>query len=198
MVTGILNARQHFLAPALAPLIYNLSIIAGALLLASPFGVRGLAAGVVLGSLGHLLVQLPALRAIGMRWTPTLDLASPGVREVARLMGPRVIGLAAAQLNFIIVVFFASYVSDEAISALTYAFLIAMLPVGVVGMVGTGLRALLPSFHGFTFFVSHGMPKSRGTVKLRSADPVTPPLIVSEAQIGEIFDKVAKVIKAVK
>jgi putative peptidoglycan lipid II flippase len=49
-------------------------------------------------------------------------------------MGPRVIGLAAAQLNFIIVVFFASYVSDEAISALTYAFLIAMLPVGVVGM----------------------------------------------------------------
>ena len=134
MVTGILNARQHFLAPALAPLVYNLSIIAGALLLAGPFGVRGLAAGVVLGSLGHLLVQLPALRTIGMRWTPTLDFASPGVREVARLMGPRVIGLAAAQLNFIIVVFFASYVSDEAISALTYAFLIAMLPVGVVGM----------------------------------------------------------------
>lgn len=134
MVTGILNARQHFLAPALAPLVYNLSIIAGALLLAAPFGVRGLAAGVVLGSLGHLLVQLPALRTVGMRWTPTLDFASPGVREVARLMGPRVIGLAAAQLNFIIVVFFASYVSDEAISALTYAFLIAMLPVGVVGM----------------------------------------------------------------
>ena len=47
---------------------------------------------------------------------------------------PFLIGLAAAQLNFIIVVFFASYVSDEAISALTYAFLIAMLPVGVLGM----------------------------------------------------------------
>src|SRR5262249_29241599 len=106
MVTGILNARQHFFAPALAPLIYNLSIIGGALFLARPFGVRGLAAGVVIGSLGHLLVQLPALRSIGMRWSPTLDLSSPGVREVARLMGPRVIGLAAAQLNFIIVVFF--------------------------------------------------------------------------------------------
>ncbi|RLT28328.1 MAG: murein biosynthesis integral membrane protein MurJ [Chloroflexi bacterium] len=134
MVTGILNARQHFFAPALAPLIYNLSIIAGALLLARPFGVRGLAAGVVIGSVGHLLVQLPALRTVGMRWAPSIDLNSPGVREVARLMGPRVIGLAAAQLNFITVVFFASYVSDEAISALTYAFLIAMLPVGVVGM----------------------------------------------------------------
>ncbi|MEI6666321.1 MAG: murein biosynthesis integral membrane protein MurJ [Chloroflexota bacterium] len=134
MVTGILNARQHFFAPALAPLIYNLSIIAGALLLARPFGVRGLAAGVVIGSVGHLLVQLPALRTVGMRWAPSIDLNSPGVREVARLMGPRVIGLAAAQLNFIIVVFFASFVSDEAISALTYAFLIAMLPVGIIGM----------------------------------------------------------------
>ncbi len=134
MLTGILNARQHFLAPALAPLIYNLSIIVGALFLAQPMGVNGLAVAVVIGSAGHLLVQLPALRAVGMKWTASIDLGSPGVREVARLVGPRVIGLAAAQLNFVVVVFFASFVSDEAISALTYAFLIAMLPVGVIGM----------------------------------------------------------------
>ncbi|RLT35833.1 MAG: murein biosynthesis integral membrane protein MurJ [Chloroflexi bacterium] len=134
MLTGILNARQHFIAPALAPVVYNLSIIFGATVLARPFGVYGLASGVVLGSLAHLAVQLPALRAAGMRWSPTLDIVSPGVAEVARLMGPRVIGLAAAQLNFIIVLFFASYVSDAAISALTYAFLIAMLPVGIIGM----------------------------------------------------------------
>lgn len=134
MITGILNARQHFLAPALAPLIYNLSIIAGALLFAETFGVFGLAIGVVVGSAGHLLVQLPWLRAAGMRWSPSLDLASQGVIDVARLMGPRVIGLAAAQMNFIVVLFFASFVSDESISALTYAFLIAMLPVGVIGM----------------------------------------------------------------
>jgi putative peptidoglycan lipid II flippase len=134
MLTGILNARQHFLAPALAPLMYNLAIIIGALFLAEPLGVRGLALGVVAGSVGHLVVQLPALRAVGMRWTPALDLASSAVREVIRLMGPRIIGLAAVQLNFTVVVFFASFVSDEAISAITYAFLIAMLPVGVVGM----------------------------------------------------------------
>src|SRR5437763_1297677 len=47
MLTGILNARQHFVAPALAPLLYNLSIILGALLLAGPLGVRGLAIAVV-------------------------------------------------------------------------------------------------------------------------------------------------------
>ena len=134
MVTGILNARNHFLAPALAPVFYNLSIIVAALFLAGPWGIQGLAVGVVAGSALHLLVQLPALRAVGMRWTPTFDIASTGVAEVARLMGPRVVGLAAAQFNFVVVVFFASFVSDEAISALNYAFLMAMLPVGVVGM----------------------------------------------------------------
>ncbi|HRC62870.1 MAG TPA: lipid II flippase MurJ, partial [Dehalococcoidia bacterium] len=108
MVTGILNARSHFLAPSLAPVFYNLAIIVAALFLAGPWGVKGLAAGVVVGSALHLLVQLPALRMVGMRWRPTFDIVSAGVSEVARLMGPRVIGLAAAQLNFVVVVFFAS------------------------------------------------------------------------------------------
>lgn len=134
MVTGILNGRNHFLAPALAPVFYNLAIIFAALFLAERWGVQGLAIGVVAGSALHLLVQLPALRAVGMRWVPSFDLSATGVADVARLMGPRVVGLAATQFNFVVVVFFASFVSDEAISALNYAFLMAMLPVGVVGM----------------------------------------------------------------
>ena len=134
MLTGILNARQHFLAPAIAPLIYNLSIILAALFLAKPFGVEGLAWGVVVGSAGHLLVQIPALREVGFRWTFSLDVFSDGVRDVMALMGPRVVGLAASQVNFLAVIFFASFVSDEAISAMNYAFLMMMLPVGVIGM----------------------------------------------------------------
>lgn len=134
MLTGILNARHHFLAPALAPLFYNLGIIVGAVVLAERWGVHGLAWGVVIGSGGHLVVQIPALRAVGMRWRPSLGFASAGVREVLRLMGPRVIGLAAAQVNLVVVMFFASFVSDEAISAVNFAFLVMLLPVGVTGM----------------------------------------------------------------
>ena len=134
MLTGILNARQHFLAPALAPLIYNLSIIIAAVFFAKRFGIEGLAWGVVIGSAGHLLVQIPALSTVGMRWTPSLDVFAEGVRDVVALMGPRVIGLAASQVNFLAVIFFASFVSDEAISAMNYAFLMMMLPVGVIGM----------------------------------------------------------------
>jgi putative peptidoglycan lipid II flippase len=134
MLMGILNARQHFVAPALAPMVYNLSIIFGAVFLAGPYGVHGLAWGVVIGSAGHLLIQLPALRSVGMRWSPSIDLGSEAVREVLKLMGPRVIGLGASQINFLVLVFFASFVSDEAISGVNYAFLMMMLPVGVVGM----------------------------------------------------------------
>ena len=134
MLMGILNARQHFVAPAFAPVVYNLGIIFGALFLAGPFGIHGLAWGVVLGSAGHLVVQLPALRSVGMVWRPSLDLGSEAVRDVLRLMGPRVVGLAAAQVNLLVIVFFASFVSDEAISAVNYAFLMMMLPVGVIGM----------------------------------------------------------------
>lgn len=134
MFMGILNARYHFLLPAVAPMLYNLSIIAGALFLSRPFGVHGLAIGVVAGSALHLLVQVPGLARIGMRYSRTLDWRDPGVREVGRLMLPRVLGLAAAQLNFVIAIFFASRQSAEAISAITYAWLLAMLPLALVGM----------------------------------------------------------------
>ena len=134
MMTGVLNARQHFVAPALAPLIYNASIIMGAVLLAEPMGVRGLAVGVVAGSALHMVVQLPALALVGMRWRPRLSLASRPVREVLRLAGPRVIGLGASQFNLVIVLFFASFVSDQAISAVSYAYLMMMMPVAIAGM----------------------------------------------------------------
>jgi putative peptidoglycan lipid II flippase len=134
MLTGILNGRQHFVAPALAPILYNAGIIFGALVLTGPLGVYGLAWGVVIGAVGHLAVQLPAVVAIGMRWGPTLDLAARAVRDVLRLMVPRMIGLAATQVNFLILIFFASFISDAAISAINFAFLVMMMPVGVIGM----------------------------------------------------------------
>lgn len=135
MLTGMLNARQQFFLPALAPMLYNLAIIFGALVLAGPWGVEGLAIGVVVGAGLHLLVQVPGLIRERMRYSFTFDWRDPAVREVGRLMGPRVIGLAAAQFNFVITTsFFASKVGGEAINALTYAWLLAQLPLALFGM----------------------------------------------------------------
>ena len=134
IVTGILNGRQRFLLTALSPILYNAAIIFGAVALSGRWGVNGLAAGVVAGSALHLAVQVPGLVREGMRWQPGFGRDDPAVREVARLMGPRVIGLAAAQFNFVVTGYFASKVGASAISQLTYAWLLAGLPLALFGM----------------------------------------------------------------
>jgi putative peptidoglycan lipid II flippase len=131
MFMGILNARHHFLAPAIAPMFYNLAIIIGALI---SDDVKVLAFAVVIGALLHLLVQVPALRLVGMMWQPIWEWRDAAVREVGRLMGPRVLGLGAYHLNFIIATFFASTVGTGAISAINYGWLIVMTPIGLFGM----------------------------------------------------------------
>ncbi len=134
MITGILNARHHFLLPAIAPMMYNISIILGAILLSDDFGTEALAMGVIVGSGLHLIVQLPALLKSGARLRLNVNIFDPGVREVLRLTGPRMIGLAAAQVNFMVLTFFGSFVGDSSISALNFAWLILLFPVGLFGM----------------------------------------------------------------
>ena len=131
MFMGILNARHHFLFPALAPWTYNLSIIVAALV---SDRVEALAIAVAVGSALHLLIQIPGLQLVGMIYRPVAQWRDEGVREVGRLMLPRVLGLAAVQINFLVTMFFASLVSDEAISGINYAWLIIMTPVGLFGM----------------------------------------------------------------
>ena len=131
---GILEAQDRFLLPALAPLIYNIGIILGALFLAPFWGVYGLAAGVVLGALGHVGIQVPGLLRSGMRYSRLLSIHVEGLPEVGRLLLPRVIGQAAFQVNFIVVTYFASQVGDDRIAALNYAWQLMMLPHGVLAL----------------------------------------------------------------
>ena len=135
-VSGImmaaLNSFQHFLLPALAPVLYNLSIILGAWFLVPEIGVYGLVLGVVVGALLHLDAQIIGLWWLRMRYTRVLGLNDPNVREVGRLMGPRVIGLAAVQLNFWVNTLLASGLAAGSLSALNYAWLLMLLPEGIV------------------------------------------------------------------
>ncbi len=78
VITRYLNVHDHFVFPALAPTLYNLCIIGAALALGPALGTVGLAAGVVLGALVYLLVQLPVARAPGFRWDPASTCATPG------------------------------------------------------------------------------------------------------------------------
>ncbi len=131
LAMSVLNAHYHFFLPALAPSMYNLGIIGGAVLLGRTWGVYGLAWGVVVGAALHLGVQLPGLRRVGMRFRPAFSLADPAVRTVLRLMGPRVVGLAAVQVNFLVNTVLASGLSPGRLSALDYAFRLMLLPLGI-------------------------------------------------------------------
>jgi putative peptidoglycan lipid II flippase len=143
VVSGILNSYERFAVPALAPLIYNAAIILAAIVLAPLMGVEGLAVGVVFGSLLHLLVQLPQLGRVGQRYDLTIGLRHPGVRQVAWLMGPRMLGLAAGQLNFIVSTVLASGLPEGSVTAYNYAFQLSQIPVGVLGV--SVAVALFPS-----------------------------------------------------
>jgi putative peptidoglycan lipid II flippase len=131
---AVLNAHQHFLLPALAPIVYNLSIIGGALGLAPQLGVYGLAIGVAVGALLHLTIQVPGLLRQRSTWIPTLGLGSAAVGQVIKLLLPRMLGLAVMQANFVVSVRLASGLGSGSLPALNYAFLLMMLPQGIFAM----------------------------------------------------------------
>ena len=131
LIMGALNAVQHFLLPAVAPVLYNCAIIIGAWLLAPVLGIHGLVIGVAAGSVLHLLVQLPALLRQLVRYRFSFRIGDAQVREVARLMGPRVLGLLFVQLNFLVNTVLASGLPDGSLSALNYAWLLMLLPQGI-------------------------------------------------------------------
>ena len=141
VATSALNAHNRFAASALAPIVYNLAIIGAAFILTPSLGVTGLAIGVLAGSLGHLLVQLPPLARAGFRFTPNLDAGDPEVREALRLMGPRAIALGAGQITFVVATAFASGLVAGSVTAFTFAFTVFSIPLSVIG-VPLGIVAL--------------------------------------------------------
>jgi putative peptidoglycan lipid II flippase len=141
VATSALNAHNRFAASAVAPSVYNLAIIAALFLLTPTLGVTGLAIGVVAGSLGHLLVQLPPLANAGFRLTPNLDLGDRDVRQALRLMGPRTVALGAAQITFLVATALATGLGTGAVTAYTFAFTVFSIPLSVIG-VPLGIVAL--------------------------------------------------------
>ncbi len=147
LAMGALQAQQHFLLPAIAPVLYNAGQIVGVTVLSPRLGIYGLAYGVILGALLHLAIQVPALVRYHFHWTPELNFSEPGVRRVLRLMGPRVLTLGMINLVFITTNNLASRLGTGAVSALAYGWLILQLPETVIGTAaGTALLPTLAEY----------------------------------------------------
>lgn len=134
VATSVLHSGNRFLAAALAPLVYNLSIIGAALFLTPLLGIHALAVGVAGGAVGFLLLQLaPLLRHPVLR---RLDVAfgDPELWRGVRRLGPRVLGLAGAQLLLISGTALASGLATGAVTAFTLGYTLLQVLVGLLGL----------------------------------------------------------------
>ena len=131
ILVGVLRAYQHFLLPALAPICYTLGRIAGTLWLAPRWGIFGLAWGGVGGAVIYFLVLVPGLVHFRARWWPTLT--HPDIRPMLNLIGPRMLGLGATYLNFVLPTFLGSRLSAGAISAYEYGWRLMQFPETIIG-----------------------------------------------------------------
>lgn len=132
VASAVLNTQGRFGAAAVAPLLYNVSIIACALALAPLIGIDALAVGVVLGSFAHFAVQLPSLRR-RFDYTFSLDVHDPAARQALLLMAPRAIGLGVAQITFAVNTSLATGLAVGSVVAYNVAFTILQIPLGVIG-----------------------------------------------------------------
>ena len=145
VLTATLHTRRHFLLPAVAPLLYNAAIIFGVVALAARWGIYGVAIGVIIGAGLHLVVQIPAFRALGPGYSLTLDPRLPELARLLRAAAPRMAGLVSVHLALIfIMVTLASGLGEGAVAGLHYAWTLMMLPLGVFGMAVA--RAWFPRF----------------------------------------------------
>lgn len=145
LIMGILNAHQRFLLPALAPSMYWIGMILGLVFLVPSMGIYGLAWGAVLGAALHLAVQIPDLLRLPSRlYLPMLGLDNPSVREVGRLIAPRLLGVAVVQINFVVNVIIASGLPVGSLSAIRNAWQVMTMPQVVIAQAIA--IAALPTF----------------------------------------------------
>lgn len=157
LVMAGLQANKHFLLPAIAPLVYDLGQIFGALVLAPEegymlggiqlpafgLGINGLVYGVIIGAAFHLLIQVPGLIKYHFHWSPRIEFKDPSFRKVLGLMGPRLVSMGFIQLIFLARDNLASRLPVGSVTALSYGWWIQQVPETLIG---TAIAtALLPT-----------------------------------------------------
>lgn len=132
---GILNSLKHFSAPAFAPAILNMSIILCALFRQG--SVSALAAGVLIGGVIQLIIQLPVLHAKGFRFNFVSGLYHSAVKKIGILMVPRILGSCVYQISIFVNTMLASLssiVGEGGVAALYYANRIFQFPLAIFGI----------------------------------------------------------------
>jgi len=132
-LTGILQSFHRFLLPALAPIVYNVGIILGILLLSPSIGILGPTYGVLIGTILFFVIQLPIAKKIGWSYKPVITTKHPGVLEIAKLMIPRTLSLGVSQIEYTVDLMIASLFAPGHYTIFTFALFLISLPIRLFG-----------------------------------------------------------------
>ena len=131
--TGVLQSYRNFIIPSIAPVVYNIGIIIGILVLTPIIGLYAPVFGVVIGSVLFVLVQLPLILSLGYRHHFNLNFSHSGVSEVGKLMLPRTLGLAVSQIDTTIDLILSTLLGAASVTVFNFAQHLQQVPVGLFG-----------------------------------------------------------------
>ncbi len=143
---GILNSLKHFFAPAIAPVLLNISLITSCFLgyFLKKDIVIFLAYGVIVGGILQLALQFVYLKKYNVKIRLNFDFFHPAIKEIAILMAPSILGLAVTQIQIFFNTFFASFLESGSISYLYYADRLIQFPLGVFAVsIGNAILPLI-------------------------------------------------------
>ncbi len=131
---GVITQIGHrFVLYAISPLVYNIGIIIGIVVLYPIFGLAGLAYGVVLGALGHMLVQLPLVRGSSLAFGVTFTFDWTLIRQVLSVSIPRALTLAMQQIVLLTLVGIASVMTVGSVAVFQFAYNLQSVPLAIIG-----------------------------------------------------------------
>lgn len=137
LLMGVLNSLKMFFIPALAPALFNITMILSMLFLANNIGVNpiySLGIGVIVGGVVQFLLQVPFIFKKEMGPALPEKILNPKSKKVFKLLGPGLLGFAATQINILVTTILATGTVIGAVSWLQYAFRLFQLPVGVASV----------------------------------------------------------------
>lgn len=152
--SGVLNTWSRFAVPAFTPVLLNLSMIAAALLLTGYFDppIYALAAGVMIGGIAQLAVQMAALTRLGLLPRYSLKVRQawqdPTVQRIMRQMLPAILGVSVAQISLLINTNIATWLTPGSVTWLSFADRLMEFPTALLGVaLGTVLLPSLSAAH---------------------------------------------------
>ncbi len=134
LIGTITQLFKNFFVFSLSPIFYNIGILMGIFFFYPLFGVYGLAIGVVIGAMMHLLVQVPTVIRHGFFPKFISQISWKEIFQVVKLSAPRTFTLSCNSLAFVVLIAMASTLAPGSISLFTFSYNLQSVPVGIIGI----------------------------------------------------------------